>query len=244
MIISIFGSIFYIDTCICSALQSFFVNSLVLSIDFFIITHFLFVFFYFLATKLPCYFIQFLWNKILFIVKLFQTKYGLIVNKLAFFSNYFSSFYNKLLLFLLKFSFVRYFKNVCFTGFVKHFFVFFAYFLSYAFLQVFYYFLPFLVMFFRVFFVIFSTFPRFYALFCFSFITNITFIAKHCTNIIFVELILKLINCFHLKNYLLHFQFKLYFKYICTFLVQYIFAFTILVLAVSLLNLFYVQIYK
>ena len=57
MIISIFGSIFYINTCICPALQSFFVNSLVLSIDFFIITQFLFVFFYFLATKLPCYFI-------------------------------------------------------------------------------------------------------------------------------------------------------------------------------------------
>lgn len=243
MTISIFGSIFYIDTCICPALQSFFVNSLVLSIDFFIITQFLFVFFYFLATKLPCYFIQFLWNKILFIVKLFQTKYGLIVNKLAFFSNYFSSFYNKLLLFLLKFSFVRYFKNVCFTGFVKHFFVFFAYFLSYAFLQVFLLFFAFSCYVFSCFFVIFSTFPRFMLYFAFLSIQILPY-CKKLFEYNIVELILKKINCFHLKNYLLHFQFKQYFKYICNFLVQYIFAFTIFVLAVSLLNLFYVQIYK
>ena len=177
MTISIFGSIFYIDTCICPALQSFFVNSLVLSIDFFIITQFLFVFFYFLATKLPCYFIQFLWNKILFIVKLFQTKYGLIVNKLAFFSNYFSSFYNKLLLFLLKFSFVRYFKNVCFTGFVKHFLFFCLFSFLCVFTGFFIIFCLFLLCFF-VFFFFFFYFTTFYALFCFSFNTNITLLQK------------------------------------------------------------------
>lgn len=188
MTISIFGSIFYIDTCICLALQSFFVNPLVLSIDFFIITQFLFVFFYFLATKLPCYFIQFLWNKILFIVKLFQTKYGLIVNKLAFFSNYFSSFYNKLLLFLLKFSFVRYFKNVCFTGFVKHFFCFFCLF---SFLCVFTGFLLFFALscyVFSCFFCNFLYFPTFLCFILLFFHYKYYIYCKNCTNIILQSL--------------------------------------------------------
>lgn len=130
-----------------------------------------------------------------------------------------------------------------FHGFCETFFCFFCLFSFLCVFTVFLLFFAFSCYVFSCFFVIFYIFPRFMLYFAFLSIQILPY-CKKLFEYNIVELILKKINCFHLKNYLLHFQFKLYFKYICNFLVQYIFAFTIFVLAVSLLNLFYVQIYK